>query len=219
MKANYGPDVRKKAQDLYVVEGYTYEEIADLAGMPSARSVRRWSEAENWADMCPTYNAEMAFSRRINLLADKDNKTDAEYKELDFCTRQLCALNKSKLAPAPKQRASNDDAAAADSGGGGKKSKKKKKNDCSGITLEMLDELKDKLLYPHQKHWFENQDHRARFILKPRQIGATFYFAFEAFYDAVINGRNKIFISASRDQAEVFKAILWRWCVSILMLS
>jgi len=212
MKANYGPEIRKKAQDLYVVEGYTYEEIADLAGMPSARSIRRWSEAENWADMCPTYNAEMAFSRRINLLADKDNKTDAEYKELDFCTRQLCALNKSKLAPAPKQRANNDDAAAGNSGSGGKKSKKKKKNDCSGITVDMLNELKDKLLYPHQKHWFENQDYRARFILKPRQIGATFYFAFEAFYDAVINGRNKIFISASRDQAEVFKANIVALC-------
>ncbi|WP_249365069.1 hypothetical protein [Pseudoalteromonas sp. S1731] len=93
--------------------------------MPSERSVRRWDEAENWADMCPTYNSEMAFSRRINLLADKDNKTDAEYKELDFCTRQLCALNKSKLAPAPKQRASNDDPWNNNGGGSNKKSKKK----------------------------------------------------------------------------------------------
>ena len=194
--ANYGPEIRKKAQDLYVVEGYTVDEIAELDDMPSARSVRRWSEAGKWEDMCPSYNAEMAFSKRINLLADKDNKTDADYKELDFCTRQLCALNKSKLAPAPKQRASNDDAVGNNSGGSNKKSKKKKKNDCSGITVDMLNELKDTLLYPHQKHWFEHQDHRSRFILKPRQIGATFYFAFEAFYDAVVNSRNKIFISA-----------------------
>jgi len=212
MKANYGPEIRKKAQDLYVVEGYTVDEIAELDDMPSARSIRRWAEAGKWEDMCPSYNAEMAFSKRINVLADKEDKTDADYKELDFCTRQLCALNKSKLAPAPKQRASNDDAGNNNGGGSNKKSKKKKKNDCSGITVDMLNELKDKLLYPHQKHWFENQDYRSRFILKPRQIGATFYFAFEAFYDAVVNGRNKIFISASRDQAEVFKANIVALC-------
>lgn len=204
-QSQYGPEIRKKAQDLYVIGGYTFDEIADEPGMPSGRSIRRWADDGKWADMCPSYSAEMAFSRQINKLVDKLDKTDKDYKELEFCTRQLSALNKSKLAPVPKPRASND----SDSGTGntrGSKKKKKVKNDCSAITVEMLDELKDKLLYPHQKHWFKNQDHRSRFILKPRQIGATFYFAFEAFYDAVVNGRNKIFISASRDQAEVFKA-------------
>ena len=179
MKANYGPEIRKKAQDLYIVEGYTVDEIAELDDMPSARSVRRWAEAGKWDDMCPSYNAEMAFCKRINVLANKDDKTDADYKELDFCTRQLCALNKSKLAPAPKQRTSNDDAPNHQSNGGNnKKSKKKKKNDCSGITVDMLNELKDKLLYPHQKYWFDNQDYRSRFILKPRQIGRYLLFCF-----------------------------------------
>ena len=207
MQPKYGPEIRKQAQDLYIVNGYTFDEIADLPNLPSARSIRRWADDGKWADMCPSYNAEMAFSRRINILTDKPDKSEADYKELDFCTRQLCALNKSKLAPAPKQRAANDGQSENNGSGGSNRSKKKnKKNDCSSITVDMLNELKDKLLYPHQLHWFENQDHRSRFILKPRQIGATFYFAFEAFYDAVVNGRNKIFISASRDQAEVFKA-------------
>ncbi|MEQ3513649.1 terminase family protein [Pseudoalteromonas sp. BZB3] len=207
MQPKYGPEIRKQAQDLFVVKGYTFDEIAELPNMPSARSIRRWADDGKWVDMCPSYNAEMAFSRRINILTDKPDKSEADYKELDFCTRQLCALNKSKLATAPKQRAANDGQSEGSSSNGSRNKKKKnKKNDCSSITVEMLNELKDKLLYPHQLHWFENQDHRSRFILKPRQIGATFYFAFEAFYDAVVNGRNKIFISASRDQAEVFKA-------------
>ncbi|MBQ4836789.1 terminase large subunit domain-containing protein [Pseudoalteromonas luteoviolacea] len=200
MQPKYGPEVRKLAQDLYVVQGYTFDEIAEQPDMPSARSIRRWADDGKWADMCPSYSAEMAYSRKINLLVEKPHKTESDYKELDFCTRQLAVLNKSKLSPAPKQRANNESSERKT------KSKKKKKNDCSHITKEMLDELKEKLLYPHQKHWFENQEHRKRFILKPRQIGATFYFAFEAFYDAVVNCRNKIFISASRDQAEIFKS-------------
>jgi phage FluMu gp28-like protein len=42
-------------------------------------------------------------------------------------------------------------------------------------------------------------------LLKSRQIGATWYFAFEAFVDALETGRNQIFLSASKAQAHVFK--------------
>ncbi|WP_151173461.1 terminase large subunit domain-containing protein [Pseudoalteromonas ruthenica] len=207
MKPKYSTEVIAKARNLYVIEGFTFDEIADVEGMPSARTIRRWSENENWVDMCPSFTAEMAFAKRINVLAEKDDKSDSDYKELDFCTRQLAALNKSKLAPKPKERAPAHNDAGNNSSSSNKKGKKKKvKNDCSSITIEQLEELAQELLYPHQLHWLDNQDHRQRFILKPRQIGATFYFAFEAFYDALKSGRNKIFISASRDQAEIFKA-------------
>ena len=125
MQPKYGPEIRKQAQDLYIVNGYTFDEIADLPNMPSARSIRRWADDGKWADMCPSYNAEMAFSRRINILTDKPDKSEADYKELDFCTRQLCALNKSKLAPAPKQRAANDGQSEGSSSNGGRSKKKK----------------------------------------------------------------------------------------------
>ena len=46
---------------------------------------------------------------------------------------------------------------------------------------------------------------RVRNILKSRQIGATFYFAREALIDALITGRNQVFMSASRAQAYQFK--------------
>jgi len=41
--------------------------------------------------------------------------------------------------------------------------------------------------------------------LKSRQIGATFFFAREALVDALVSGKNKIFLSASRAQAFQFK--------------
>jgi hypothetical protein len=53
--------------------------------------------------------------------------------------------------------------------------------------------------------WWQNSDQRTRFILKSRQIGATWYFAREALIDALETGRNQIFLSASRRQAEIFR--------------
>jgi uncharacterized protein YjcR len=218
MKIRYTPATIKQARDHYVFGAYTFDEISEMPDMPSARTLRRWSDEGAWNELCPSLNAETAIARRIVLLTDREEKTEQDYKELGFLTKQQCALNQSRLPSAgltkkygqsqPKNHASNDEPQSS-----GKKTRKKKlKNDVSGITKEMLDELKDELLYPHQLHWFDNQDHRCRFILKPRQIGATFYFAFEAFYDAIINGRNKIFISASRDQAEIFKANIISIC-------
>jgi len=221
MKLRNNPATIKAARDHYVFGGLTFDEIAEKPDMPSARTLRRWSDDGEWVELCPSLSAELAISRRIVLLTDREEKSEKDYKELGFLTKQQCALNQSRLPSvgiskkygrSPGSNAGNDGAANDGDNGKKKKSKKKVKNDVSSITKEMLDELKDQLLYPHQLYWFNNQDHRNRFILKPRQIGATFYFAFEAFYDAVVNGRNKIFISASRDQAEIFKANIIALC-------
>jgi uncharacterized protein YjcR len=223
MKLRKDSSLVKAARDHYVIGGLTFDEIADKPDMPTARTLRRWADDDDWAKLCPSISAETAISRRIILLTDREDKSESDYKELGFLTKQQCALNQSRIPGSKKYgRSPNSNegnqvsGAAANDGseqrGKKKKGKKKVKNDVSNITKEMLDELKEQLLYPHQLYWFDNQDHRNRFILKPRQIGATFYFAFEAFYDAVVNGRNKIFISASRDQAEIFKANIIALC-------
>ncbi len=59
--------------------------------------------------------------------------------------------------------------------------------------------------YEYQLLWWTNRNQRTRFILKSRQIGATWYFAREALIDALETGRNQIFLSASRRQAEIFR--------------
>ncbi|HDS8279396.1 TPA: terminase family protein, partial [Klebsiella variicola] len=61
-------------------------------------------------------------------------------------------------------------------------------------------------MFEYQRHWWEaGIKHRIRNVLKSRQIGATYYFAREALMDALITGRNQIFLSASKAQAHVFK--------------
>lgn len=61
-------------------------------------------------------------------------------------------------------------------------------------------------MFEYQRHWWEaGIKHRIRNVLKSRQIGATYYFAREALIDALVTGRNQIFLSASKAQAHVFK--------------
>jgi Terminase large subunit, T4likevirus-type, N-terminal/Terminase RNaseH-like domain len=53
-------------------------------------------------------------------------------------------------------------------------------------------------------------------LLKSRQIGATFYFAREAFIRAMETGNNQIFISASRAQANIFRQYIVEFVFSVL---
>jgi phage FluMu gp28-like protein len=88
------------------------------------------------------------------------------------------------------------------------KPKRRKANDISHVTVELLDELRDTMLYGYQRRWYDNKDQRSRFILKSRKIGATWYFAWEALDDAIRNGMDQVFISASRDQALYFREFI-----------
>ncbi|MGK0667726.1 terminase large subunit domain-containing protein, partial [Serratia marcescens] len=102
-----------------------------------------------------------------------------------------------------------DYSAAGDSGqDGGKKKRKYRKNDISALTQEDFDAFADEHLFGYQKHLRLNITQQIRNILKSRQIGATWYFAFEALENAVMTGDPQIFLSASRPQAEVFRSYI-----------
>src|SRR5450830_1925738 len=82
---------------------------------------------------------------------------------------------------------------------------KPERNHFSEEQHEQLLEAFHDSLFDYQKVWFRNSEARTRFILKSRQIGATWYFAREALADAIATGRNQIFLSASKAQAHIFK--------------
>ncbi|HAX4511934.1 TPA: hypothetical protein JZF11_004368 [Escherichia coli] len=74
------------------------------------------------------------------------------------------------------------------------------------VQFEKLEEIFHSSMFNYQRHWWEaGKTNRIRNLLKSRQIGATFYFAREALIDALLTGRNQIFLSASKAQAHVFK--------------
>jgi hypothetical protein len=154
--------------------------------------------------------------RQLMLLIDKPDKTDVDYGGIDRLSSALLKVRRSiavastnMAQPGKRALSELDDTEEPSQAKADKKPAKKsgrtKANDISNISIEMLDEIRDGMLYQYQKLWYENKGRRNRFILKSRQIGATYYFAWEALDDAIRTGDNQLFISASRDQSEIFK--------------
>lgn len=228
--AKYSPELKDTAKTLYI-KGWTVQEIAKELGV-TERTVYNWRDAGAWELFSPPDTVEQGISRRINVLAERENKTPAEVTELatlmtSFGDLRINIAKADKLQAEAKLLANGQfippefyDVANTDEKGGAaankpnkKRSRKKTvKNDISGITEDMLDDVIEKLFFTYQQHWYERKNdpltRRTRMLLKSRQIGATWYFAFEALDDAIRTGDNQLFLSSSRDQAEVFKAYI-----------
>ena len=89
----------------------------------------------------------------------------------------------------------------------GKNKKTRRQNDVSHLTAADFEHFIS-TLFGYQQRLHENLQQKIRNILKSRQIGATYYFAFEAFENAALTGDPQIFLSASKRQAEVFRSYI-----------
>lgn len=190
---------------------HSVKEIRETLELNNERIVRYWIVKHQWDLLLTHETVEQAISRRICLLAERDNKKPDQLAEMDRLINQLDKLAGIEQKKAKAIQLKKGMAAGNDGGGGGKNKKersKKVKNDVSGITAEQLATIRKELFYEYQNTWHDAKSYRMRFILKSRQIGATFYFAWEAFEDAVLTGDNQIFLSASKDQANIFKAYI-----------
>ncbi|MGP1224690.1 terminase large subunit domain-containing protein [Serratia marcescens] len=211
--AKYSDELIGVARSLYL-RHWTPKEIANELNLPNARIIYYWATKWSWADMLSHESIEETINRRIQVLTHRDGKTELEHKELDSLIAHHCKLriqqakHAEKLAAAASQ-GNGDYSAAGDSGqDGGKKKRKYRKNDISALTQEDFDAFADEHLFGYQKHLRLNITQQIRNILKSRQIGATWYFAFEALENAVMTGDPQIFLSASRPQAEVFRSYI-----------
>lgn len=209
--AKYSVELIGVARALYLRRS-TPKEIATDLNLPNTRIVYYWAEKFKWADLLSHESTEEAIERRYQLLAGRDTKSELELKEMDMLIAHATKLraqsnkHKEKLAESQGKR--------SDQGGGGedddqpRKKRKYRKNDISGLTQEDFDAFAEENLFRYQKHLRLNIAQQVRNILKSRQIGATWYFAFEAFENAVMTGDPQIFLSASRPQAEVFRSYI-----------
>ena len=213
----YSPEIREAAKRLYLRHS-TPDEIRTELGLPNNRVIYYWAEKYDWRDMLREEDVDEAIARRIVMLADISDKSGNQIKELDMLIEKHVKLKKQRVDIARKaanesgdgsssqkgnKRGGNSSAKGNDSGKGGRK----KKNDVSHLTAEDFASWYD-TLFEYQKIMHENFHQRIRNILKSRQIGATYYFAGEAFEDAVLSGDPQIFLSASRAQAEVFRTYI-----------
>jgi len=206
MSTPYTHEMKIAARSLFL-RHYTAKEIAVIVNAP-LRTVYDWRTKGEWDNMLAHETKEEAMSRRVTLLAERDGKTKLELKEMECLVDGLVKLRKSRMNM-DRQRQQEGDTPEGESRqrNTGKKRKpgKKRKNDVTGITGNDFKEKLHKNYFRYQMELREARHHRFRMLLKSRQIGATWYFAQEAFEDAVLTGRNQLFLSATKRQAEVFR--------------
>lgn len=183
-------------------QGYKVREIAETLQQPEG-TVSAWKSRDKWDDIKPIDRVDMALEARLVLLINKTDKTGGDFKEIDLLGRQLERLarinkytnggNESDLNPKVANRNKGPKRQAV-------------RNHFEEDQLERLIELMEDSMFGYQRVWFNaGKQFRVRNLLKSRQIGATFFFAREALIDALVTGRNQIFLSSSKAQAHVFK--------------
>lgn len=186
--------------------GYTIAEISRQLSIPVS-TIASWKKRENWNDISPIGRVEATLEARINLLILKEIKSGSDYKEIDLLGRQL-----ERVARVKKYSNGGGNEADLNPNIKNRNKDERKKADQNAISTEQEELLINDFLsgmFQYQRSWhLAGQQHRVRHILKSRQIGATYYFAHEAFVDALVTARNQIFISASKKQALQFRAYI-----------
>jgi uncharacterized protein YjcR len=219
----YSIEVKEAAKRLYLRRCKPREIQAQLK-LPNIRIVYYWIAKGGWDEMLSDEEPLTAVGRRITLILEKAaTLTKGELDELDRLTTVRDRLLKQSAKPLPatitdppsdnpgeRQGQRGERRERGDKGG--RKREKKVKNDVSELTeVDFLDKFISKM-YGYQKELFAAKQNpltcRIRNILKSRQVGLTYYFAGEAFMDAVLTGDNQIFLSASRAQSEIFRSYI-----------
>ncbi|WP_092600666.1 terminase ATPase subunit family protein [Ralstonia sp. 25mfcol4.1] len=192
---------RRIARALYW-QGYRVARIAEMLGKKPS-TIHSWKQREQWDRADAVTRVGSNLETRMAQLIAKENKEGKDFKEIDLLGRQIERLarvrryedggNEADLNPKVANRNKGPRRAP-------------ERNAISDEEQEQLvDAFKDSM-FDYQRAWYEaGLKERIRNILKSRQIGATWYFAREAFIDALTTGRNQIFLSASKAQAHVFK--------------
>jgi len=194
-------DPRRQAALLYW-QGFSVRQIGEMLSQKTP-TVQSWKTRDKWEDIAPISRVETSMEARLIQLVMKDVKEGKDYKEIDLLGRQIERLARvNRYSITGSEADLNPNVANRNKG----ERKAPEKNVVSDAAIEKLSDIFIGESFEYQRGWHRaGLQHRIRNILKSRQIGATFYFAREAFIDALTTGRNQIFLSASKAQAHVFK--------------
>ncbi|WP_368207009.1 terminase ATPase subunit family protein [Aeromonas sp. R6-1] len=192
---------RRQAMHLFF-QGYPLRAIAELLQTPEG-TISTWKKRDGWDDIKPIDRVDFAIEARMCQLIAKEVKTGGDFKEIDLLGRQM-----ERIARVHKYSNGGNEAdlnpKVANRNRGPKKAPER--NVVEPEQQARLIERFESTMFGYQRTWYEaGNQYRIRNLLKSRQIGATYFFAFEAFIDALVTGRNQIFLSASKAQAHVFK--------------
>ena len=194
-------DPRRQAMFLYF-QGLRIARIAEMLGQKPA-TVHSWKKRDKWADYSPLDQMQLTTAARYCQLVMKQTKEGKDYKEIDLLGRQAERQARiDKYNKGGNEAVLNPEIARRNSGS----RRAPERNQFNEAQIEELESNFNDSIFDYQRNWYKaGLKHRIRNILKSRQIGATYFFAREALLDALITGRNQIFLSASKAQAHVFK--------------
>jgi uncharacterized protein YjcR len=195
-------DAERQARSLYW-RGWGVTQIADELGLKRP-TVEAWKQRRKWDEAPSLSKIEDALECRLNTLIAKDAKTGGDFKEIDLLMRAVVAGARVRRFEAPGGHEGDLNEKVANRNAGERKAGKPK-NHFTTEQVEQLEQLFHDELFGYQEDWWGAKDQRTRMILKSRQIGATWYFAREALLDALRGGGNQIFLSASKNQAHIFR--------------
>lgn len=206
------PDLRRVARSRYW-QGWGCAQIAGDLGL-NVETVKSWKKRDGWDQAASLTKVEDSLECRIVMLVAKDQKTGADYKELDALMRALATTAKVRRYEAPGGHDGDLNDKVANRNAGPKK-EKAKKNHFTAEQVEELERIFEDELFGYQRTWWDAKGERTRMILKSRQIGATWYFAREALLDALRGGGNQIFLSASKAQAHIFRGYIIQFAARV----
>jgi len=200
------PEDRRYAARSLFWRGWSLGQIAGELDL-KYDTVKSWARRDRWDDAPSIRKLEDCLETRLMVLICKEKKTGADYTELDALRRQVESLAKVRRYEAPGGHSGDLNDKVANRNAGERKPKARKNHFTADQATELKAIFLDQL-YGYQEAWFAALSFRTRMILKSRQIGATYYFAFEALIDAIETGRNQIFLSASKAQAHQFRSYI-----------
>ena len=194
-------DPRRNAMLMYF-SGMRVARIAEMLDVKPA-TIHSWKKRDKWGEIGPLDQIQLTTAQRFCQLVLKEHKEGKDFKEIDLLGRQMERQARvDKFKNGGNEADLNPKIASRNSG----LRKAPEKNFFSEKQIEELESIFTTSMFEYQRTWWRaGYQYRIRNILKSRQIGATFFFAREAFIDALTNGRNQIFLSASKAQAHVFK--------------
>lgn len=196
-------DSRRQAKFLYWM-GWRVTDIADHLG-ENEKTLHTWKSRDEWDRADNVERIGGALEARLVQLILKDGKSGGDFKEIDLLHRQLERQARiQRYQGGGTETDLNPNLAKRNEG----PKKKARRNEFSEEDIEKLTEAFTDGCFGYQLDWYRAGNQRTRAILKSRQIGATYYFAREALLDALVTGRNQIFLSASKNQAHIFKAYI-----------
>lgn len=198
----YENDYKHKTARILFWQGWSISAVAEHLSIPRS-TVESWKQREKWDEARPIDRVDAALEARMLQLIAKEVKEGKDYKEIDLLGRQL-----ERLARVRRYEKTHNEVDLNPNIANRNKGSRKPpaKNEVSEEAQIKIVEAFHDSIFDYQKAWqLAGLKHRIRNLLKSRQIGATWYFAFEAFVDALETGRNQIFLSASKAQAHVFK--------------